>query len=243
MKKQNEKLLNRGIELLRKGELQKAEELFEKLRDKEPDEPSVYLWLGNCAVFNGNLQKARSYFKLASDKGNNSSIALEAKRQLRALWFNQIVKFIYVNPPLLYLLIFAVGGYLLSMGLRFLGYNFSAQYAEFIAIRVILVFFFFWVIFLISSFIGNLAFSPESPPSARRSAKLAILLSAIAIIPANLLHQYGTNIKILAIGTNLFLASVALERFISWLGRKLIGQESLQIFQMVYRSSSDSNKN
>ena len=233
-KKSKENFLQDGISLLQKGDIERAKEIFSSLLESDPQDSAAHIWMGNCAVLQGQLNVARQHFRNAL-KGGDPSMSREARRQLNSLWFNQIVQFILLKPPLLYILTAAVAGYVFSMGLRLTGYEKASQYAEFISIKVILPFFFIWAIFIISSFIGHLAFTSSSPPSARKSARLAIILAAIAVIPANIFQTYGTNIQILAIGTNIFLLSIAIERLINWIGKKIAGKESPLIFRQIYR--------
>ncbi len=232
--KNKENILQKGIELLQGGDIEGAKEIFRSILEETPQHSAAHLWMGNCAVLQGQLNTARKHFRQAL-QGDDPSLSQEAKRQLKSLWFNQIVQFLLLKPPLLYLLTAAVAGYVISMGLRLTGYEKASHYAEFLAIKVILPFFFIWAIFIISSFIGHLAFTPTSPPSAKKSARLAIALAALAVIPANIFQSYGTNIQILAIGTNIFLISIAIERLINWVGKKIAGKESPLIFRQIYR--------
>lgn len=239
----NEARLQKGILLLQEGDLDASRDVFLALVEQDKKDASAYLWLGNNYVMNGDLGKAREAFRnvIANDKGD---LKEEAKRQLRSLWFNRFVFHLILQPPLRYLLILSTIGYGVSFGmLQFTPYKETAELVGFVSIWVVLPLFFSWVIFIFAYFVGNIAFAPPGSqnPKAARSAKLAIALAGIFVIPANLLMHYGLGVKVLAIFLDIFLLSLMLSKLINQLGQKLAGEESVLILHQLARAGAATN--
>ncbi len=232
--------LQEGIQLLQEGDLDASRDVFKSLVEEDKQDARALLWLGNNYVMNGDLSHAREAFRgvIRHDKGD---LREEAKRQLRSLWFNRFVYHLILQPPLRYLLILSMLGYGVSFGLlQFSPYKEAAQMTAFLSIWVVLPIFFSWVIFIFAYFVGNIAFAPAGAmnPKAARSAKLAVALAGIFVIPANLFMHFGLGVKVLAVFLDVFLLSLAVSQVINRLGQKLAGEESVLILHQLARAGA-----
>lgn len=217
--------LQNGINLVRQGDLEGAEKVFLSLLEAHPEDSSARMWLGECYVLVGDLGKAQTAFRMLVSC-EDASVREEAKKQLRALRFNRVLHFLVVNPPLRWLLLFSVIGYGVSWGLRAASIQKSAAWVELISVWGLLSLFFFWALFIITYFLGNLAFSPETKDSkGAKSARLAFILAAIFVVPANVLIGYGWAVKFLAIFLDAFVLSFICSRAFSLLGQRILAHD------------------
>jgi tetratricopeptide (TPR) repeat protein len=234
--------LKEGIQLLREGDLDNAQLFFHKLLQGQEQDAPIHLWLGNCYVLMGELKAAHGQF-LKVLEYNDPELKLEAKRQLRSLWFNRLLNWLILNPPLRVLLLGAVVGYALSFILHYTNLNKVSEFIGNMAIWGFLPLFFIWVFFIFTYFIGNIAFASGHPNKAARSARLAIILAGIFVIPANLLMNYAVGVKVLAIFLDIFLLCLLLSRTLNWLGNRLAGEETpLILYQITHTEDPTSSQ-
>lgn len=237
-----ERILKQGIRCLQEGDLEAAQGIFDALIQEHPTDGSAYLWQGNCYVLIGDLKKARQAFRAVLKHGDEE-LRQEAQRQLRSLWYNRFVYHLILQPPLRYLLLLALLGYVVSLGLAQLpGAKQIAQTVGWISIWGVLPFFFVWVIFIFAYFVGNIAFAPGAQDGdvGVRSARLAIALAGIFVIPANIFMSVGIGVRILAVFLDIFLLSLMLSQVINRLGRRLAGEESALIVHQLTRAGVSS---
>ena len=230
--------LQKGIQLLQEGDLDAAQEIFEKSLERKPNDAASHLWLGNCFVLQGELGKARTEFRAVMKHGGEE-LQAEARRQLYSLWYNRLVYHLILQPPLRYLLLLAVTGYVASLALLpFPQHKDTAEYIFVASIWIVLPLFFAWITFIVTYFVGSIAFAPDSSGPGVKSARLAIALAGIFVIPANLFINMAVGVKILAVFLDVFLLSLMASQLISRLGKKLAGEESMLILHQLARASS-----
>jgi Na+/proline symporter len=131
----------------------------------------------------------------------------------------------------------------LSFILHYTNLNKVSEFIGNMAIWGFLPLFFIWVFFIFTYFIGNIAFASGHPNKAARSARLAIILAGIFVIPANLLMNYAVGVKVLAIFLDIFLLCLLLSRTLNWLGNRLAGEETpLILYQITHTEDPTSSQ-
>lgn len=235
--------LQEGIRLLQEGDLDAAQEQFLGILEAQPTDAPAWLWLANCHVLQGHLRVARRAFRKVIEHGDEE-MREEARRQLRSLWYNRFVYHLILNPPLRVILLAAVVGYMISLGLlQASPWKRAAEIVGLISIWVLLPIFFAWCIFIFAYFVGNIAFAPGAKMSdgGVKSARLAIALAGIFVIPANLFVRVGLGVQVLAVFLDVFLLSLLFSQVINSIGRRMAGEESVLILYQMARSGNDAS--
>jgi tetratricopeptide (TPR) repeat protein len=217
--------LQDGILLLQEGDLEGAEATFLRLLEADANDAAARLWLGQCYLLIGDLSKAAASFRVLREC-EDEAIRKEAERELRTLWYKRVMHFLVVSPPLRYVLFFSVIGYVMSWSLRMFGKNEPAASIELLAVWIALPLFFLWALFIVSYYVGGIALvPPEQRTSASKSARIAILLVMIFVLPAYFFRSYGIGVKILSVFLNSFLICLVLGRLLHKVGELLTPTE------------------
>ena len=228
--------LHQGIQLVREGDIEAACTVFQDILSKDSKDASAYLWLGNSQVLLGNLKEARKSFLSAQEYGEEQ-IQQEARRQLNSIWYNRVLGVLVLRPPLRFLLLLVVIGYALSILLRLGNLPKASYWVQLVSVYGFLPLFFIWAFFIISYFIGNIAFEGDEDADFTKRLRFVIGLAGVFVLPANLFISQGIGVKILAIFLDVFLVSLGLSRLLNWLGRRLAGEESIGILQHIASSA------
>ena len=215
--------LQKGIDLLREGDLEGATAVFEDLLAADPEMAEAYLWLGNVHLVEGDLEKAAKGFRNAHANAVGP-LKTEAARQLNVVRYQQLLNVLVVKPPLRLLMI--IGAVAYALAYIFLRLGITAVVGIFLHVgQGFLVFFFAWLIFVVAFYLTDRMMREDQPnPWPRR----VILGVAIATIPANLvaflagLHgSWRLALIVLAAAFNVFSLSVGASMLLYRLGHKL----------------------
>ncbi len=222
------KTIQDGIALFKKGDLDGATKIFLGLIERNQDEASAHLWMGNCHVLDNNLDAARVSFRCVLTCGDEAQRS-EALHQLRSISFTSLLQRLLLEPPLRYLLIAALFFYGTSYFLfQFPQLQRFAIVGQLISVGVLLPLFFVWALFIITYFVTNMAFHPTKRGIGVQIARIFVGLGLLSLFPVGFLAF--TQRTYLWIGLSAFFGffavSLLVSRVLQSIGRGLLGEAS-----------------
>lgn len=234
------KTIQDGIALFKKGDLDGATKIFQGLIDRNQDDASAHLWMGNCHVLDNSLDAARESFQRVLSCGDEA-LRAEAQRQIRSISFTSLLQRVLLEPPLRYLLIAALffygGSYFLF---QFPKLQRAALVGQIISVGVLLPVFFAWALFIITYFVTNMAFHPTKKGFGVQISRLFVGAGLVAFVPiAFLAFTQRTYLWIgLSVFFGLFAVSLLVSRVLQSIGRGLLGEVSPLLMMSLFGAPS-----
>ena len=232
------KTIQDGIALFKKGDLDGATKIFLGLIERNQDEASAHLWMGNCHVLDNNLDAARVSFRRALSCGDEAQRS-EALHQLRSISFTSLLQRLLLEPPLRYLLIAALFFYGTSYFLfQFPRLQRVAVAGQLLSVGVLLPLFFVWALFIITYFVTHMAFHPTKRSIGVQLSRVFIGLGLLSLFPAVFFAlTQRTYLWIgLSVFFGLFALSLLISRVLQSIGRGLLGEASPLLMLSLFGS-------